>query len=303
LARARGLVAALVLALAGCASNEPSPPAIPKGGEGWRAIERTLPSSADARSSNICGRGAPACIDAVVAEMRRRLRPLDEGCDHNAPFALMYMRVTEGVGATGRRRFRSSKYLNHLDAVFAELYFRAYDAWREGRRESVPEAWQQAFSAADEREVTGIGDMLLGMNAHISRDLPFALAGAGLTAPDGRSGEGDFIGVNDLLGDVQGPLLSEAARRFDPTIAESTLPVLGVGASSLADLIARWRGAAWRDAERLLAADSAAARQRVRDSIERGAAGRGRLIALLGSNLVTGPDAEERDRYCSSRRG
>ena len=31
-----------------------------------------------------------------------------------------------------------------------------------------------------ELELTGLGDMLLGMSAHINRDLPFALAHVGL---------------------------------------------------------------------------------------------------------------------------
>jgi hypothetical protein len=35
--------------------------------------------------------------------------------------------------------------------------------------------------------VTGSGDLLLGISAHVNRDLPFVLASLGLVAPDGTS--------------------------------------------------------------------------------------------------------------------
>ena len=38
--------------------------------------------------------------------------------------------------------YRSPEYAIHLDAVFATLYFRAADAWREGRKDDVPRAWR-----------------------------------------------------------------------------------------------------------------------------------------------------------------
>jgi len=166
----------------------------------------------------------------------------------------------------------------------------------------VPEAWRLAFESADEREVAGIGDMLLGMNAHISRDLPFALAGAGLETPKGGSGEPDFNRVNSLLASVQGPMIREEARRFDPTIASSTLPLARGASSSVGQVIARWRTEAWKNAERLIAASSADARSRIEQEIETAAAGRARMLVALSSNLVVGPGAESRLSYCQERR-
>lgn len=296
---ARWLGAALAaLALAGCGERDSTVVGPIRPGERWQAIVRTLPPAADLRSQNACGRGERACIDAVVAEMRRRLEHLSKACDHNAAFAFMYLRVTEAVGVTGARRFRDRRYLNHLDAVFAQLYFRPFDAWRAGRRDQVPEAWKVAFEAADEREVVGIGDMLLGMNAHISRDLPFALLSTGLRTPHGSSGKPDFDRVNELLTDVQDPMIREAARRFDPSIATSTLPYSELGSSSVADLLARWRTEAWHNARRLIAAADQPKRERVARRIETAAAGRARMIAALTSNLVIGPGAAERKRHC-----
>lgn len=300
--RAIALLAGLALLAAGCGADDPDPPRLEAGGARWQAIERSMPAAADPASPNVCGRGAPDCIGEVTREMTRRLDRSAATCDHNAAFALMYLRVTEGAGGTEAVRFDDTRYLNHLDAVFADLYFRAFDDWRADRRSRVPEAWRLAFEAADKRQLAGIGDMLVGMNAHISRDLPYALAKAGLRTPGGKSGEPDYDLVNTLLGKVQGPMLFEAARRFDPTIRSTTLP-LALGASTtVAEIITRWRNEAWENAKRLLAAPNPQAKARVAKSIEAAAAGRARLLIALSSNLVVGPGADERLGYCRSRR-
>ena len=72
--------------------------------------------------------------------------------------------------------------------------------------------------------------------------------------------------------------------------------------SNLQQLLSAWRGEAWRNAERLLAARTRAQRARVGRTIELGAAGRARLIASLTSNLVIGPDAAQRNAYCERAR-
>ena len=260
-----------------------------------------MPAVADPRSHNICGRGSQACIEAVVAEMTRRFDALDARCSHEAPFALIYLQVTRGVGIQGTQRFQSLVYLNHLDAVFANLYFAAYDNWQSGRTARVPEAWRIAFDAADHGTVSVLGDILLGMNAHISRDLPFALASTGLREPGGASGEADFNRVNGLLGNVTPATLADEAERYDPTLTTSVLAPARTYPASLQQLLSEWRSDSWQNAERLLAARGPVQRAAVAQSIERGAAGRARLISALTSNLVTGPSAEVRNAYCERR--
>ena len=49
------------------------------------------------------------------------------------------------------------------------------------------------------KTVTGAGDLLLGMNAHINRDLAFVLAGTGLIHPDGSSSKADYDAVEEWL--------------------------------------------------------------------------------------------------------
>jgi hypothetical protein len=279
------------IALGGCASAEDYEP----------PLVRVSAAATDIAAGRDCTRGNQACIDAVVAEMQRRYDHLAPGCDHRAPFALMYMRVTEGVKQPDSGRFRDQDYLRRLDALFARLYFRAYDDYEAGRLDKVPPAWRIAFDSARRGLTTGIGDMLLGMNAHISNDLPFALLDGGLEAKGGKSAQADYDAVNNLLGDVQAPMIQEQAKLFDPAIADATLPYLGVYGGQVATVIAGWRTEAWQNGVDLVNARSPVARVRVAARIRAAAAQRARLIQAAASNRLLGGDRSERDEYCRSR--
>ncbi len=301
-ARRRAVLVAVAAALLGEGCGNPDAPRIQTAAPSasWERIAASLPDRADPESPNACGRGGVDCIEAVVAEMDRRFQVLAANCDHNAPFALMYLRVTEGVAATGSSDFEDPPFLNHRDAIFADLYFGAYDAWAAGEDEEVPEAWRIAFDAAGAREVSVLGDMMLGMNAHISRDLPFALVRTGLRTPAGLGARGDYDRVNALLGTVQDPMIAEQSELFDPSLLESSLPVLEVSGESFGELMSRWRTEAFENARRLIAAGPDQRRE-IGAEIEQAAAGRARVIEALSSNLVLGPGTEDRDAYCEAR--
>jgi hypothetical protein len=258
---------------------------------------RAPPMSASWQLSAACRDGTRGCLPSVVAAMSRRYRPLAAACDHNAAFALMYLRVTEAVGRRGSS-FADGRYLARLDAVFAGLYFDASDAWRAGRRERVPPAWRIAFEAADRRRATGIGDLLLGMNAHISRDLPFALVALGSR---GRADRRSFEQVNSVLEHVARSMLREQARRFDATVASFALPVLSASPRTLGTVLAGWRDAAFADAQRLRRARTAFERRAATASIEQTAAARAALIAAATSRVPYSREGKARERQCRSR--
>lgn len=265
----------------------------------WAKVVATLSGPFDASSANVCTRGDPACVPIVTAEMQRRLAPLAAKCSHDAPFALMYLRVTEAVQRADRAQFTNPNYIGHLDALFAQSYFTAADNWIGGHRNRVAKAWRIAFGAADDRTVSGIGDMLLGMNAHISRDLPFAVAAAWPDNAQLTARKADFDRVNEILTQVQGPMVAEAAQRWDPTIASFRVPDLGP-AGGVATIIARWRTEAWANGERLAHARSAADRGRIAADIESTAANRALLIRAATGYLDLRGDAGARDRYCKN---
>jgi uncharacterized protein DUF5995 len=300
-----GLLAAL--ALAGCTerAERQRPAVVPAaGGETWRRLEATLRGPHDPDSENRCVRGSMSCVRDVVAEMTRRYRALLRSCDHNAAFAFMYLQVTEGVDVGGASRFRDPSWLNHLDSVFARLYFEAFDAWQRGDQGRVPMAWRVAFEAADARAVTGLGDMLLGMNAHISRDLPYALAEVGQdTDRSGREAKRDFDAVNALLDEVQEPMLAAASERIDPTVKSFAISALNFTSADVADLLATWRAEAWGNGRDLAAARTPTTRAAVRQRIERNAESRARVLHAASSYVLTGERTRTRDEFCAAANG
>src|SRR5258706_5450036 len=136
--------------------------------------------------------------------MTRRFDLLDATCDHNLLFSLTYLRTTEEYrrAVVEPDFFSDPNFINHQDANFARMYFDAWDAYRAGALGNVPRAWQLAFRTADQKQVNGTGNLLLGMSAHVNRDLPFVLAAIGLVKPDGTSRQPDHDKVDVFLNRV-----------------------------------------------------------------------------------------------------
>ena len=308
--RVLAVVAAAATAgsLTACATYAPPqerPPFLTIGGWSgpqWRGLAPTLGSGLDPRSTNACARGAPRCMDLVVGEMTHRLKPLAARCDHLAPFALMYLNVSQEVRAGVRApRYRSPAYVANLDATFATFYFHSIDSWRAGRRDSVPRAWRIAFAAAGRRSVSALGDMLLGMNAHISRDLPYALAAVTLRLPGGRDATPDVVAIDDDIGRVQDRVLRQERSRFDPAVSRNTALERWIEPSRVPALITAWRKEAIDNARRLLDADSPSERERVETAIDANATLRSLLIWRATRYARPADGTRSRDAYCARR--
>ena len=270
---------------------------------GWTELLPGMTTEFVPSSENDCTAGRTRCVDAVIREMRRRFDPLASSCDHDSIFALAYLRTTEEYRRTieDPTFFEDTAFVNHEDVVFARLYFDAFDAWHAGRYDAVPPAWAIAFDAADEHAMPASGNLSLGINAHIQRDLPFALASIGLVKPDGSSRKPDHDRVNQFLNRVTDDLYAEIARRFDPTIDDGDLPGTADDAAAF-QIIPSWREIAWRNAERLVTADSVAARAEVAASIEAYAASQAEAIRQASAY---GPlrNSAARDAYCRTHHG
>lgn len=267
----------------------------------WSSLLPGLTDAYSPSSANDCVAGRPSCIHAVIKEMRRRFEPLGRSCHHDAVFALAYLRTTQTYqwAAAQSGFFAEVGWMNHYDAVFAKYYFRSHDDYIAGRRSIVPEAWLIAFDAAANRRVSGSGSLLLGMNAHVNRDLPFVLAAIGLVRPDGTNRKMDHDKVNQFLNVVMEPLLHEAASRFDPHVINVQTP-FGTGYTALLQLLVAWRELAWRNAELLVAAPTALARSLVAQEIETAAALEARSLALANGYLPPLSSSATRDAYCGA---
>jgi hypothetical protein len=286
------LVSAVVVVAAcsgGTASKvDPSLPA-------WDEVEENLVAGLDESSSNPCQRGDRNCLDIVLAEMHRRLEPLVDECDHDLAFATMYLRMTEQVrDAYDDGRLQSPAFTSHLTAWFARYYFRAYDAWHDGDVDAVPRAWQVAFEAADEKRVRGLGNLLLGMNAHVSRDLPYVVADL-LDGPQPEINS-DYALVNTLIADLSDDLVEEVAERYDPSLHVVVIP-LGLEADSVGEVVRLWRTDSWDKGNNLLRSDGPARDTEVA-FIEEDAEERTQIILPEVRYLPVIENAEPRDKYC-----
>lgn len=255
-------------------------------------------------SDNDCVAGRPTCLKQTLKEQSRIADDTASACSHNAVFARAYVRMTQLYGYTRDipGYYLDVPYFNHVDAVFAKYYTDAYYHWKGGNRAAVPQSWLVAFDAAQNKTVSGSGDLLLGMNAHINRDLPYVMAAAGLVAPDGSSRKRDYDIVEQWLYDATAPLIAEFAARFDPAMDDSQDP-FGLANATLFQAVSGWRENAWRNAEALVSATTPAEKALVVARIETDA----NAIAqsILTATTYTPPltSTTARDAWCSAHKG
>ncbi len=254
-----------------------------------------LPVPGAEYAGDLCKSGRDECIDKVIARMEVRLDRLVSTCSHSAIFSLAYLRVTENVrDAVRSGYFADTKWLNRVDTVFADLYFKTTSGWEAGRRANIPAAWKIALKAEDNRAVSGLGNFMLAMNAHINRDFPYVIAKVGLTAPDGTSHKADHDRYNHRLDSLYAPVFAEEAARFDETFDDVNF---GTVEETAAGVIMRgWREMVWRHAELLALAKTPAQRTFAQKQIETYAA----LQALAMRQLFQIPSSERRDAWCAA---
>ncbi len=195
----------------------------------------------------------PSRMEDVLVLMRALEEALPPG-DGIAAFVRLYRAVTEAVDGAVRPggAYADPRFVRWLDVVFANLFFRALrDATS---RSAVPKAWTPLLEARSRPGVLPIQFALAGMNAHINRDLPFALVEtwAALDLEPARAGpqHDDFTRLNGLLEETEARVK-----------AELVVGALGHVERSLGradDVVAMWkvgkaREAAWVNGETLWA--------------------------------------------------
>jgi len=246
-----------------------------------------------------CADGSPACVEQTLSQMYQRFDHLYARCDHNAAFGITYIRVTEAIRKAVLDNFYEEPgFLWHEDRVFARMYFESYDAWAGGRRELVPPAWREAYDAGRDRSVSGTGNLLMSMNAHINRDFPFLLDALGLVKPDGSTRKVDHDRGNEVLNRLYNPVLKELSERFDPEVDDKNAPGASGDDTATFQILQGWREDVWRNAERLAAAQTLGQRKVVADYIEQYALGVARQI----KESTTIENSSARDAHCAAYR-
>jgi len=114
-------------------------------------------------------------LDEVVDRMRARVDELRRQGDDRRIFLAVYMTMTGSIHRAIRAgRFMDPAWTAVMTDRFATLYFDADHDWEQTR--CCPGPWQAAFAVSGVPRVSAIEHALLGINAHIVYDLPFAVA-------------------------------------------------------------------------------------------------------------------------------
>ena len=178
----------------------------------------------------------------------------------NRPFALLYLRTTEGMrAANAEGEFSNPAFWDSaVIPTFAAYYLDAYAAWRHGDEKDVPPAWRIAFRARPDR-LTCTQLIYLGINAHVNHDLAFVIDDLGP-----RYTYADHKHVDDILLDRVGPVVyPEIAHDLCPDLFTDPVP-----ATADRDIVA-WRQLAWENALRLRQAPDERSRRVVARQIRR----------------------------------
>jgi hypothetical protein len=290
----RALVAALAASLIAAASPAAAQttPDVP-----WPTLLPAAPGTpSDVQPGPVprCTRPTLRCVDDTMRIMRRwRTR---FGCDHRAVFDTTYLLLTEEIRRYLRRPgfFDDRRYLIWEVTQFSNFYFRTLENERAGR--PVPEAWQIAFDAADSDGANAGQDMLLGINAHVQRDMPYVVASLGVRTPSGASRKPDHDRANTVLNSAYERIVREVGERYDPLLFTTNASWNPLDNIAGLEAVKGWREGVWRNAERLLTAKSDAERSLVEATIEGNAATWARLMA---APQAPGYRAQ-RDAYCAA---
>jgi len=218
-------------------------------------------------------RGALEARDEL-ATLEARFRR--EG-DARAVFTGAYGVITEAMcAALHAGRFEDPAWVDRYLAEFADLYVSALHL-ADTSATRVPPAWRVAFSACRSAETSPLTHLLLGVNAHVNRDLSFALLGAGL-GPDPGARYRDHARVNDILQEAVNDL-QDSVTRDAPALARLDT-ALGPWDERLSCRVVAWaRDVAWLNATRL-APLSGAALDLAGERVDRRAYRFARLISL-----------------------
>ncbi len=285
------VVAAALFATPAAAAG-PNPP--------WPQLLPAFPVDSDTQPGPVrhCRRGRMRCVTATIRRMQRKQDQL--GCDHRAVFATTYLTLTKALHRTmvrDRRFFRDRRYLAFQIVHFSNYWFgmlRSVDAGQ-----PIPEAWRIANDTAANGEVNAAQDMLLGINAHVQRDMPYVVAELGLVEPSGRTRKGDHDRGNEVLNAAYQDVVDAVEARYDPMLATTNPDAVALDDIGGLEMVKGWREGVWRNAERLVNAKTPEEHARVAGSIEANAAAWARMIA--------GPQQPgyraQRDAYCASRLG
>lgn len=225
---------------------------------------------------------APVPLDEVLERMASRIDVLRHTRDDRRIFLSVYATMTSAIHrGVHEGRFMDPAWTETLTAYFAALYFDAESAW-EADDPDCPRAWQAAFAAAGSRRISAVEHALLGINAHIVYDLPFAVATTMVSRGDVHEGRllanilvrrrHDYEVVNHVLAETieAAQAVIAAESRASAWIDKLTLKLDSYAAEMM---LRASRTQGWHNALALAVASDGVERDAVRQHLDRVACG------------------------------
>jgi hypothetical protein len=265
----------------------------------WPQALPPLPVSSEVQPRPVrnCRRPGMRCLRSLERRLRAQWRALDATCDHRALFALAYLRITQGLRADYDELFPHRRWMQLVITTFSNRWFRWFRAYEHGR--PLPDAWRITFDAAAAGDANGGQDVLLASNAHTQRDLPFVYAEQGMRTPAGDSRKPGHDAVNEVNTRVFDELEDYYAAHYDPFFSWVDMKPLPLDELGTQEMVKGWREGAWRNAERLLNAETPQQRREVAESIE--------TNARIWAEFIAGPQMPGhravRDGFCQAASG
>lgn len=147
-------------------------------------------------------------LDGLIADNKAKSDPLGY---FPALYRQVTLKVKQGI-ATGF--FDDGPRMDRFDAIFANRYFAAYDAFQSGGQPS--QSWEVAFESTQSGQLIILQDLLVGINAHINLDLGVA-AGETFQGQALQDFHDDFNKINDILSGLIPPV-EAVVGQFSPLL-------------------------------------------------------------------------------------
>ncbi len=114
-------------------------------------------------------------------------------------FAMAYVATTGTIAQwITRGAFLDNQAMARYVVAFGNAYRRALSHFEAGDHFRVPIAWQQSFTTCDSRRGSVYQLLMLGINAHINHDLPYAVIESGIDVHCGGCYK-DYARIDDVL--------------------------------------------------------------------------------------------------------
>jgi hypothetical protein len=222
-------------------------------------------------------------VDDVIDGLMMLERQLLAREDRRGLFVSVYLQSNLTIREwIVRDRFLEGARVSSCLVAFANTFREALSRYESGAYDAVPAPWRDAFAAAGANACSLFQHVMLGINAHINRDLPHALLDARVDVHCDRS-VADHWRVGDALQAATPRVRERLAVLYERRLLLAN-SLFGRQIDRRVDLAFRGaRAMAWTLAKALQAASTSAERATVSARIEMHASARARRILASAS--------------------